>query len=57
MPPVIKEGKTKAFISEVFFNIENILTHHQRMLNTLFSLQREQHPIVVSVGHIVLDSK
>lgn len=57
MPPVIKEGKTDAFINEVFFNLTDILAHHKCMVNALFSLQIEQHPIIISIGHIILDSK
>ncbi|GJJ08649.1 hypothetical protein Clacol_002868 [Clathrus columnatus] len=56
MPPVIKEGKTDAFINEVFHNIPNILTHHKRLLDALFLLQREQHPIILSIGNIILET-
>jgi hypothetical protein len=44
-------------MSEVFWNLHDILTHHQRMLGSLFARQREQHPLVQSVADIVLDSK
>lgn len=49
-----ERGKT--FVSEVFWNLNEILAHHQRMLRSLFSRQREQHPLVQSVADIILDS-
>lgn len=56
-PPVIKPDKLSGFLSEVFWNINEILDHHQRMLTKLFERQREQHPLVQSVADIILDSK
>jgi hypothetical protein len=43
-------------VLEVFWNLKEIFAHHQRMLQSLFSRQRDQHPIVQSVADIVLDS-
>jgi hypothetical protein len=45
----------KDFVSEVFGNLSKILDHHQRMLASLFSRQRDQHPLVQSVADIILD--
>jgi hypothetical protein len=45
------------FVSEVFWNLNEILAHHQRMLGSLFARQRDQHPIVQSVADIILDSR
>ena len=56
-PPVISPDNLLSFISEVFGNIDDISSHHQRMLGALFSRQREQHPLVQSVTDIVLDSQ
>lgn len=53
MPP----KKLKGFIKEVFFNLDEIRTHHQRMLAALFDRQRDQHPLLQSVADIILDSK
>lgn len=50
------EETGKRFVSEVFWNLNEILAHHQRMLQSLFSRQRDQHPLVQSVADIVLDS-
>lgn len=55
-PPVMPPNKLKGFISEVFFNIDEIMAHHQRMLKALFQRQLEQHPLVQSVSDIVLDA-
>jgi hypothetical protein len=43
-------------VSEVFWNLNEILAHHKRMLRYLFARQRDQHPIVQSVADIILDS-
>jgi hypothetical protein len=56
-PPVIPPDRLPGFISEVFWNMDNILTYHQRMLYALLSRQREQHPLVQSVADVILDSK
>ncbi len=50
------EEKGKIFVSEVFWNLNEILAHHQRMLRSLFARQRDQHPLVQSVADIILDS-
>lgn len=56
-PPIIHPpGGLDDFLNEVFGNMDRILSHHQRMLDSLFDLQREQHPILLSVGDLVLDS-
>jgi hypothetical protein len=48
--------KGKMFVSEVFWNMDEIVAHHRRMLRSLFSRQRDQHPLVQSIADIVLDS-
>ena len=50
------EEKAVKFVSEVFWNLDEILAHHRRMLGSLFSRQRDQHPLVQSVADIILDS-
>ncbi|KIJ51066.1 hypothetical protein M422DRAFT_65631 [Sphaerobolus stellatus SS14] len=54
--PILSPGRVEIFIRELFYNMEQVLAHHQRMLSALFALQREQHPILLSVGDIVLDN-
>ncbi|KAF8506144.1 hypothetical protein BU17DRAFT_101003 [Hysterangium stoloniferum] len=55
-PPVINQGKLNIFIKEVFHNMERIYAYHQRLLKALFELQQEQHPIILSIGAVVLDT-
>ena len=52
----VPSSRVKTFIGEVFFNLDEILAHHQRMLAALFARQRDQFPLVQSVADIVLDS-
>ncbi|KAH9037804.1 hypothetical protein EDB85DRAFT_1860932 [Lactarius pseudohatsudake] len=52
---VISEARGKTFVSEVFWNLNKISGHHQRMLGTLLTRQRDQHPLVQSVADIILD--
>ena len=56
-PPIIPAASQAAFIQEVFGNLREILSHHQRILGALFARQREQHPLIQSVSDIILDSE
>ena len=51
LPPDRMEG----FIYEVFCNVDQILAHHQRLLDALFKRQREQHPLLQSIADIILE--
>lgn len=53
----IPQARLHPFVEEVFFNLDQIVAHHQRMLGALFERQREQHPLLQSVADIILDSK
>ncbi|KAF8149926.1 hypothetical protein B0H34DRAFT_731762 [Crassisporium funariophilum] len=55
-PPIIPEHQLKAFITEVFGNLHEIVGYHQRILAALFARQREQHPLIQSVADIFLDT-
>ncbi|KAF8968138.1 hypothetical protein BDZ97DRAFT_1916355 [Flammula alnicola] len=55
-PPIISEPLLSGFINEVFGNLREILSHHQRLLAALFARQREQHPLIQSVADIILDT-
>jgi hypothetical protein len=56
-PPVITpQTRLRIFRNEVFQNITDILARHQTSLAALFERQREQHPLILSVADIVLDS-
>lgn len=51
------EEKAFDIVSKVFWNLDGILAHHQRMLWSLFARQRDQHPFIQSVADIILDSR
>ncbi|KAI6011778.1 hypothetical protein EDC04DRAFT_2958410 [Pisolithus marmoratus] len=56
-PPVISPAeRLQTFLSTVFWNLEQITAHHDRLLEALFARQREQHPLVQSVWDLILDS-
>jgi hypothetical protein len=56
-PPVIAPDKLRPFVHEVFWNLDQISVHHERMLAALFERQLDQHPVVQSVTDIVLESE
>lgn len=56
-PPIIPVSHLESFIDEVFKNLHQILSFHQRILAALFIRQRDQHPLVQSVADIVLNSE
>lgn len=53
----IPQQRLKGFVSEVFWNMDEILAHHRHQLERLFTLQREQHPFIQSIAEILIDSK
>ncbi|KAH0585155.1 hypothetical protein H2248_008413 [Termitomyces sp. 'cryptogamus'] len=55
-PPVIPPEHLQIFIDQVFGNLNQVLSQHQRLLAELFARQREQHPLVQSVADIILDA-
>jgi RHO1 GDP-GTP exchange protein 1/2 len=55
-PPIIKKDRLRGFIKVVFWNMDEILAYHQRMLKSLFARQREQHPLIHSISDIILES-
>jgi len=44
------------FIEEVFGNIMELRECNQRLLEVMYVRQREQHPVIQSVGDIFLDA-
>ncbi|KAJ3523924.1 hypothetical protein NM688_g8645 [Phlebia brevispora] len=52
----IHQTRLKGFVEEVFYNMDDILAHHQRLLDNLYARQTEQHPIVVTIADIILDA-
>lgn len=55
-PPIIPTDRIQNFITEVFWNLGAILTHHQRLVAALFERQRDQHPVISSVSDIILEA-
>ncbi|KZS88061.1 hypothetical protein SISNIDRAFT_460111 [Sistotremastrum niveocremeum HHB9708] len=55
-PPIMPQDYLLAFTKEVFWNLNEILHVHQRLLAALFARQRDQHPLVQSIADIVLDT-
>lgn len=53
----IPAQRLRGYVAEVFYNLDDILGHHKRMLDKLFELQREQHPLITNFASIVLDSE
>jgi hypothetical protein len=53
-PPIIPVDRIESFVREVFWNLDAISNHHQRLLAALFDRQRDQHPIVQSVSDVIL---
>lgn len=50
----ISPRRIDGFISEVFWNLDEILRYHKEMLNALFARQMEQHPLIQGIADIVL---
>lgn len=55
-PSIIGDAsRQQNFMSTVFWNLDQICTRHEHMLEDLFERQQEQHPLVQSVADIVLE--
>ncbi len=52
MTPLILED----FIEEIFSNILELRDCHKRLLEVMYVRQREQHPVIQSVGDVFLDA-
>jgi len=54
-PPIMTPLELQEFIQEVFGNILELLECNKRLLEVLYVRQREQHPVIQSVGDIFLE--
>ncbi|KXN84722.1 Rho1 guanine nucleotide exchange factor 3 [Leucoagaricus sp. SymC.cos] len=54
-PEIMPKTQLSSFIIDVFSNIQEILDLHRQLLNALFERQREQHPLLQTIGDIILD--
>jgi hypothetical protein len=55
-PPIIPPQRLNQFISDVFHNVGQLLHHHRRLLDRLYSIQTDEHPQITSVTAAVLDA-
>lgn len=53
----IPPPRMRGYVAEVFYNLDEILVYHRQMLDKLFELQRDQHPLITNFASIVLDSE
>ncbi|EKM58279.1 uncharacterized protein PHACADRAFT_140069, partial [Phanerochaete carnosa HHB-10118-sp] len=51
----IPQQRLKGYVTEVFYNLDDILGYHKSMLEKLFELQRDQHPFITNFASIILD--
>ncbi|TDL16579.1 hypothetical protein BD410DRAFT_822834 [Rickenella mellea] len=52
MPP----EQLQDYVKETFWNLDEIISHHQSMLGALFARQRDQHPLIQSVTDVILET-
>lgn len=55
-PPIIQRERTMEFIQAVFYNINELLEYHRKLLDDLHELQREEHPFIRSISVPMLDA-
>lgn len=53
----IPQQRLRGYIAEVFYNLEEILSYHKRMLEKLFELQRNEHPVITNFSPIIFDGE
>jgi hypothetical protein len=55
-PPVVPPQRLAGFIADVFHNVAQLVHHHRRLLERLYAIQQDEHPVVHSVTAAVLDA-
>ena len=53
---VIAPERLESFISDVFYNYQDVLSHARRLLTHIHEIQREEHPLIRSTCASVLDA-
>ena len=48
-PPIIPRERLETFIQDIFHNFGELCEHHKRLLDRLFEIQMEEHPIIGSI--------
>ncbi|KAG9017026.1 hypothetical protein FRB90_002035, partial [Tulasnella sp. 427] len=54
-PAAIPRDRLNAFIRDVFWTYDDVLTHHRKLLNRLHEIQREEHPHIRSITAPIYD--
>lgn len=55
-PPIIHPARLTEFTNQVFANLDELRAYSGRFINILLARQREQTPVVQSIGDIILDA-
>jgi RHO1 GDP-GTP exchange protein 1/2 len=55
-PPVIPRERLDDFMDEVFHNIQELHSHHCRLVERFHKIQREEHPTIRSLATAMLDA-
>jgi RHO1 GDP-GTP exchange protein 1/2 len=55
-PPIIPRERLDQFIYDVFHNFDELLSHHQKLVEKFHEIQREQHPAIRSIIAPVFDA-
>ena len=55
-PPVVHPVRLVEFTNQVFANLDELRTHSGRLIGAFLVRQREQNPVVHSIGDIILDA-
>ncbi|THH16693.1 hypothetical protein EW146_g3989 [Bondarzewia mesenterica] len=55
-PPIISRDRLSTFISEVFHNFAELHVHHNKLLDRMHAIQREEHPVINSVTAAIFDA-
>jgi len=55
-PSIIPRDRLSQFLQDVFGNIQEITVYHQRLIEQLRHLQRENHPRISSITAAIFDT-
>lgn len=55
-PPIVPRERLGLFIDSVFHNFGELHAHHRRLLDRLYDIQREEHPVINSVTAAIFDA-
>jgi hypothetical protein len=55
-PSIIEPNRLPSFANQVFANLDELRSHSSRLINTFQIRQREQSPVIESIGDLLLDA-